>query len=235
MLTPRYTVQGVYADPDELRRRAYGIADVVVPGGFRSEGGSSGGDVALLVRGSRMPTVESHVRAALARRYGDQVAVAVWEGPPRASQGAPDDVRTTVRAFSSLVNLLGAVMLVTVCLGMFSIMFVEMAGRARQVAIARAFGAAKSVILREFLARSLILAGTASVVGVALSALLAPAITDLVAPIFGGAVDVASTGSVITPAAVAAGLAAAIGAGGVLGALPALWALGAPIAEGMRG
>ncbi len=88
----------------------------------------------------------------------------------------------------------------------------------------------KWVTVREFLARSLILVGTASVIGVALSAFLSPALTDLVMPIFGDVIDAERAGPVITPA----GVAAAIGAGGVLGTLPVLSALATPIAEGMR-
>ena len=57
---------------------------------------------------------------------------------------------------------------------------VEVLGRTHQIAIARAFGATKGAMLREFLARSLILVGGACAIGVALSLVLSGPLTDLV-------------------------------------------------------
>lgn len=240
VLAPPVTVRGVFADPGDLQRRAYGIADMLMPATGMVPGeavpfmeGFLMSRVALLVEGSRLATIESQVRAALAQQYGDGVAVEVWEGQPSGGTADLDQARSTVRTFSLVVNLLGFVLLVTGCVGILSIMLVEVLGRSRQIAIARALGASKGVILREFAARSMIMVGAAAMIGVVLSRFLSGPLTELVVPIF-RSVTVADLGGVISPASVLIGIAAALGVGGLLGIAPVLAALATPIAEGIR-
>ena len=241
LLSPSFTVGGVFADPSELQRRAYGIADMLVPATATVPGkavefmeGFLMSRLALLVEGGGFDTIESQVRAALAQQYGDDVAVVVWEGQPAGGSADLEEARSTVRTFSLVVNLLGFVLLVTGCVGILSIMLVEVLGRTRQIAIARAFGATKGAMLREFLARSSILVGGACAIGVALSLVLSGPLTDLVMPIFRGVTEADLGGSVISPAAMLVGVAAALGVGGLMGVLPVFSALATPIAEGIR-
>ena len=222
-----YTVRGVFADPDELRRRAYGIADMLVPLSVGTP------FLVLRVEGRRFATVESQVRSALAAQLGSRT-VEVWEGHPFRMGGALEEARSTARTFSVVVNLLGALLLATGCVGILSLMTVDVLRRSREIALSRAFGAAKGVIVRESLARSLIMMGASSALGVALNLFLSAPLTDLVVPIFQDVTEVEVTGPVITPAAVAVGVAASLGIGGVLGTLPVFSALSAPIAEGIR-
>ena len=240
VLAPPVTVRGVFADPGELQRRAYGIADMLMPATGMVPGeavpfmeGYLMSRVALLVEGGEVATIESQVRAALAQQYGDGVAVEVWEGQPSGGTADLDNARSTVRTFSLVVNLLGFVLLVTGCVGILSIMLVEVLGRSRQIAIARAFGASKGVILREFAARSLLLVGAAAALGVVLSRFLSGPLTELVAPVLRG-VTAADLGGVISPGSVLIGIAAALGVGGLLGVVPVFAALATPIAEGIR-
>lgn len=240
VLAPPVTVRGVFADPGELQRRAYGIADMLMPATGMVPGeavpfmeGYLMSQVALLVEGGELATIESQVRAALAQQYGDGVAVEVWEGQPSGVTADLDNARSTVRTFSLVVNLLGFVVLVAGCVGILSIMLVEVLGRSRQIAIARAFGASKGVILREFAARSLLMMGAAAAIGVVLSRFLSGPLTELVAPIVRG-VTVADLGGVISPGSVLIGIAAALGVGGLLGVVPVFAALATPIAEGIR-
>lgn len=240
VLAPPVTVRGVFADPGELQRRAYGIADMLMPATGMVPGeavpfmeGYLMSQVALLVEGGELATIESQVRAALAQQYGDGVAVEVWEGQPSGVTADLDNARSTVRTFSLVVNLLGFVVLVAGCVGILSIMLVEVLGRSRQIAIARAFGASKGVILREFAARSLLMMGAAAAIGVVLSRFLSGPLTELVAPIVRG-VTAADLGGVISPGSVLIGIAAALGVGGLLGVVPVFAALATPIAEGIR-
>lgn len=240
VLAPPVTVRGVFADPGELQRRAYGIADMLMPATGMVPGeavpfmeGYLMSQVALLVEGGEVATIESQVRAALAQQYGDGVAVEVWEGQPSGVTAYLDQARSTVRTFSLVVNLLGFVLLVTGCVGILSIMLVEVLGRSRQIAIARAFGASKGVILREFAVRSLLLVGAAAALGVVLSRFLSGPLTELVAPVLRG-VTAADLGGVISPGSVLIGIAAALGVGGLLGVVPVFAALATPIAEGIR-
>ena len=226
---PLYTVRGVFADPDELRRRVYDVADLVVSLGPDSSIRS----IVLRVSGSRLATVESYVRAALARQYGYDAAIAVR--PSGASFAAfESDPRRTVRTLSLILNVLAALALAVGAVGLMSLTMIEVLGRTRQIALSRAFGATKGTILREFLARSLVTVVIASALGAALSLFLSGPLAEAVTPVFRDAAEIDLTGPVITPAAVAAGVAAALGVGTLLGPLPVFSALAAPIAEGIR-
>lgn len=239
---PTYTVRGVFGDPTELQRRAYGVGDMIVPmtsafpttGNAAALAGFLNSRIALRVQGSGLATVESQARGALAQQYGDGLTVEVWEGRPDGQTAALEEARSTVATFSLVVNLLGFVLLVTGCIGILSIMLVEVLGRTREIAVERAVGASRGMIAREFFARSLIVVSAAAVIGVALSLVLSGPLTELVVPIFRGATQAELGGAVIDPAAIAIGVGAAIGVGGLFGVLPVFSALRAPIAEGMR-
>lgn len=239
---PTYTVRGVFSDPSEIQRRAYGVGDMIVPmtSAFPSTVNASrlagvlNSRIALRVRGSGLATIESQARGAVAQQYGDGVTVEVWEGRTDGETAALDEARSTVATFSLVVNLLGFVLLVTGCIGILSIMLVEVLGRTREIAVERAVGASRGMIAREFFARSLIMVGAAAVIGVALSLLLSGPLTELVVPIFRGTTQAELGGAVIDLAAIAIGVGAAVGAGGLFGVLPVFSALRVPIAEGMR-
>ena len=240
LLSPVFTVRGVFSDPGEVARRAYGIADMIVPASAVFPGKEVAfvdtavmSRIALRTAGSRFATVESQVRAVLAEQYGPEVAVAVWEGPPTGGSAALDEARTTVATFSLVVNLLGFVLLVTACVGVLSIMLVEVLGRTREIAVARALGASQGAVAREFLARSLITVAAAAVIGCGLSLLLAAPLTELTVPVFRGLAPADLDAGVITPGAVALGVGAALAIGGLFGVLPLLPALRAPIAEAL--
>lgn len=239
---PTYTVRGVFSDPSEIQRRAYGVGDMIVPmtSAFPSTVNASrlagvlNSRIALRVQGSGLATIESQARGAVAQQYGDGVTVEVWEGRTDGETAALDEARSTVATFSLVVNLLGFVLLVTGCIGILSIMLVEVLGRTREIAVERAVGASRGMIAREFFARSLIMVGAAAVIGVALSLLLSGPLTELVVPIFRGTTQAELGGAVIDLAAIAIGVGAAVGAGGLFGVLPVFSALRVPIAEGMR-
>ena len=241
-IAPAYKVRGVFDDPSEIQRRAYGVGDMIVPSrsAFPSSISSAMLDrflnsrIAVRVQGSRLATVESQMRDSLARQYGDSVKVEIWEGRPDGSSSVLEEARATVATFSLGVNLLGFVLLVTGCIGVLSIMLVEVLGRTREIAVERAMGASRAMIVREFFARSLVMVSAAALIGVALSLLMSGPLTELVVPIFRGTTQSDLGGSVISVAAIAIGVGAAIGVGGLFGVLPVFSALRVPIAEGMR-
>ncbi len=239
---PTYTVRGVFGDPSEIQRRAYGVGDMIVPStsAFPSNVNSAmlerflNSRISLRVQGSGLATIESQAREALAQQYGDDVKAEVWEGRPDGGTAALEEARATVATFSLVVNLLGFVLLVTGCIGILSIMLVEVLGRTREIAVERAVGASRGVIAREFFARSLIMVSAAALIGMALSLLLSGPLAELVVPIFRGTTQAELGGSVISLAAIAIGVGSAIGVGGLFGVLPVFSALRVPIAEGMR-
>jgi len=239
---PTYTVCGVFADVGDLERTAYGVGDMIIPYTAVLPMGRNTDmavrdamtTVVLRVQGSSFATAEAQIRAALAKQYGDEVNVEVWEGTAFGPSTTISEVRSTVATFSLVVNLLGFVLLVTGSIGILSIMLVEVLGRTKQIAIERALGASRSAITREYFARSLILAGLSAVVGVLMSLALSGPLMQLVRPIFDGVSAKDFLGGVISPAAVGIGVAAALVVGGVFGVLPVIPALRTNIAEGMR-
>lgn len=226
---PAYVVRGVFRDPDELRRRVYEIADLVV--GLDPDSGDRPA-ITLRATGTSLAAIESQVRAALARQYGHDAAVAVAQASSSANLHDLDP-RSTVRTLSLILNLLAVLILITGGVGLLSLMMVEVLSRSRQIALARAFGASKRTIAAEFLRWSVVMAAAASAVGVVLSLFLSAPLVSLVTGVFRDA-TIDLTGPVVTPTAVAAGVASAIGVGGLLGPLPVFSALAAPIAEGIR-
>lgn len=239
---PTYTIRGVFADPSEIQRRSYGVGDMLVPmtSSFPSNlnsrllDGFLNSRIALRVQGTKLATVESQVRGALGQQYGDQVSIAIWEGRPDGESASLEEARSTVATFSLIINLLGFVLLVTGCIGILSIMLVEVLGRTREIALERAMGASRAAIVREFLVRSLLMVSAAAVIGVVLSLLLSGPLTELVVPIFRGTTQAELGGSVITLVAIAIGVGSAIGVGGLFGLLPVFSSLRVPIAEGMK-
>ncbi len=239
---PTYTVVGVFADVTELQRTAYGVGDMIVPYTANLPQGMNVemarrfavSTIAARVRGAGVQTIESQVRAALTARYGSDLKLQVWEGTPSGETATIAEARSTVSAFSLVVNLLGFILLVTGSIGILSIMLVEVLGRSRQIAIERALGASGRIVMGEYFTRSLVLAGLAALVGAALALALGEPLRQLVLPIF-NSVSAADLGSaVITPTAVGIGIGSALLVGGVFGVFPVIPALRANIAEGMR-
>ena len=129
-----YTVRGVFADPEELRRRAYGIADMLVgPEGKRAIA-YSGLQFVVRMTSGRLATVESRVRAAIAAQFGDDLSVELWEGEPFQQSGVLEQIRSNTRTFALLVNLLAVLLLATGGVGLLSVMVVEVLSRSRQIA-----------------------------------------------------------------------------------------------------
>jgi len=241
-MMPTFTVGGVYSDPGELQRTSYAVADMIVPYTGMLPAGVNAAQamkflsatVVMKVQGAALETVEAQVREVLGREYGDDLVLEVWEGKPNGESATLQEARNTVSTFSLVVNLLGFVLLVTGSIGILSIMLVEVLGRSKEIALERALGASKSLITREFFARSIILAGASAVVGVILSVVFAGPLKQLVLPIFAGVSSADLGGSIITPVAVAVGVVSALVVGGVLGVFPVFSALKTNIAEGMR-
>ena len=240
---PSYAVVGVYSDPSELQRKAYGVADLVMPyTAILPQGANIAmarafflSTLTMKVRGSNFETVEAQLREVLSRQYGVELKLHVWEGTVRGESEILKETRRTVSTFYLVVNLLGFVLLVTGSIGILGIMLVEVLGRSREIALERALGASRGVIAREYFARALILSGGSAVLGIVLSLLLANPLRRLVLPIFSGDIGIADvSGAVISPIAVAVGLASALIIGGVFGIFPVYSALRTNIAEGIR-
>ena len=236
-----YEVVGVYSDPTELQRKSYGIGDMIVP--YTSSFGAvmnaaqatrfMAGRGVLLIKGVSFETAESQIREVLTRNYGEDFIVEIWEGSPSGSSEYLAEIRSTVNTFSLVVNLLGFILLAAASIGILSIMLVEALGRSREIALERALGASRGVIIREFFARSTVVSLISVAIGIGLAFLLSGPLTNLILPIFSG-VEASQVGGVITWESVLIGASSAIVIGGVFGVFPVFSVLNTGIADTIR-
>jgi len=237
-----YEIVGVYADVPEVQRRAYGVADIVIPytAVLPSNQNLSMamrflmGRVSVRVQGMSFEGAAAQIQSIVASEYGEDITVYVWEGQPNGSSGNLEETRRTVATFTLVVNLLGFVLLVTGSIGILSIMIVEVLGKSRDIALERALGANKRDIVKEFFLRAVIMSSVSAALGLALSAVFAGPIANLLEPILDSIGLPALEGTALTPQAVAVGALSAILVGGVFGTLPVFSTLGPPISESIR-
>lgn len=236
-----YEIVGVFEDPTELQRKSFGIGDMIVPytssfGGMFNAAQASRffmGRGVLLVRGVTYETAEAQLREVLTRNYGDDFVLETWEGSPSGSNEYLGEIRRTVNTFSLVVNLLGFILLAAASIGILSIMLVEALGRTREIALERALGASRAVIIKEFFARSTVVSLISVAIGIALSFALSNPLTNLILPIFSG-IDASEIGSVITLPSVLIGSATAVLIGGIFGVFPVFTVLNIGIADAIR-
>jgi ABC-type lipoprotein release transport system permease subunit len=237
-----FTVIGIYADPGELRRKSYGVADLVVPYTSILPAGVDVrmaerfllGNLAMRVEGVKFETAEAQLRESLSREYGEDLVLEVWEGTPRGENDTIAEARQTVNIFSLVVNILGFVLLITGSIGILSIMLVEILGRTKEISLERAMGASRSAIVREYFSRSVILTLISVAAGIVLSIVFSRPLTQILAPLFDTLSIARGGGGVLDPFAVLVGSAVALIIGGIFGVFPVLSTLKLNIADGIR-
>lgn len=236
-----YTVLGVFADPSELERTAFGIGDLIVPTsagmpvGIQIDFDPSAVIVAT-VRGESVAQAQARITEILHAEYGEDTEVVVWEGSPDGPAALIDQSRQSVSRFTLAINSLGVVLLLASSLGIFSIMLVEVLNRTREIGLRRALGATQASIRRFFMGHAFITAATGGVIGVGLALLFYRPVAESLAPFFQSAgLSVAQLGLDLPGVLPIIGaLAVAIVFGVVFGFFPALSASRAPIVECIR-
>ncbi len=239
---PPFTVFGVVADPDELLRRAYDIADMIVPYTSILPAESnvnlamrfSLSTLQIRLKDTNMNRAEAQIRDVLTRTYGEDIELLVWEGTPEGESEYLAGLRETISTFALVGNTLGFVLLVIASIGILSIMLVEAIGRTREIALERALGASNRRIIREYFNRSVVISVISAAVGTALCLVFAKPLSNLVSPIFAGYSGLDFSAAVISVESIATAVVAASILGGVLGIFPVFSILKTPIAEGIR-
>jgi putative ABC transport system permease protein len=241
-----YQVIGVFADPPEVARRSYGIADLVVPYTALIPAGTNAafgmrlmsGTFAVRSGAASPERAEAAIRQVLEADYprsdGKALSVAVWEGSMRGASTYLGQLRQTIRVFTVSVNALGLVLLLISSLGIFSVMVVELLGRRREIALERALGASKAVVVREAWAWSAAISLLGALAGVLAALPLSGPVLRTLSPLVGEVSAQFRGAAALSPAAVAESLVLALGCGGLLGALPALSAVKGDIADTLR-
>lgn len=244
VISQLFTVSGVFEDANEVRRRSYGIADVVIPYTTGIQGGSSSNSASQMlslwstatirVTGQTFSSVEAQIRDILSLHYGENTAVHVWEGQPNGSSSMLEETRNSISTFSLVINILGFVLLLTGSIGILSIMIVEVLGRNKDIAMERALGASKRSIVGEFFIRSLFMSLLSAAGGLILSFIFADPISNLLWPIISSMGTEHTVETVLTLRAAAIGIGTALVVGGIFGSIPVFSSFRAPIADSIR-
>jgi len=238
----QYVITGVFQDPPEVARRAYGIADLITPWTAGLPGGRNISQMMRQMMGTFVMKADSvsaentgaAVRKVIAENYGDDTSVTVWEGSLRGESDYLKELRQAITIFTVSVNILGLVLLLISTLGIFSIMVVESLSRRRDIALERAIGASQAIVVREFWIWSVSLSLIGALIGVAFALMLSGPVLGALNPLIGEVSGGIALKTSVTPGSVLGGMALALGCGGILGLLPALTAVRGNIADVLR-
>lgn len=241
-LISQFTVSGVYENPTEVARRAYGIADVVFPITAVLPTDKKGanvldwlsGNLVIKSTGTSIEKTTSEINQIVEVNYGTDTQVTIWEGDPDGLSNYMNELRQTISIFTVSINILGIVLLLTSSLGIFSIMVVEALGRKREIAIERSLGASRLRIISEFWQWSVMLSLIGAILGVLLAFLLEGPVLGTMSPLLMELTDVNNLGLSIKPLSLISGVALALGCGGILGVLPAFSAVRGDISDTLR-
>lgn len=237
----QFTVAGVYETPTEVKRRAYGVADIVIPmtsfmpTNFRNANMLDFLSGRMVVKSSSLSfeKIVADINQVIASNFGEDVNTAIWEGTPNGESSYMEELRKTVNVFSIALKVLGIVLLLTSSLGVFSIMVVEALGRRREIAIERALGASRIQIIKEFWGWSIILSCFGGILGIGLSYLLSGTVLGSMSPLISELTAHTFTPSIkVIP--LINGVLLTLFCGGFLGLLPSFGALKGGIADTLR-
>lgn len=241
-LISQFTVTGVYENPTEVARRAYGIADVIFPVTSILPSNRDGtsfldrlsGRLIIKSSSTSADKTTAEINQIVASTYGIDTQVITWEGDSSGKSTYMNELRQTISIFTVSIKILGIVLLLTSSLGIFSIMVVEALGRKKEIAIERALGASKLRVVTEFWQWSVMLSLLGAVLGVILAFLIAQPVLGTMTPLLEELSDDISIGTGIRPLALISGIALALGCGGILGVLPAFSAVKGDISDTLR-
>lgn len=241
-LITQYTIAGVYEDPTEVARRAYGIADVVFPitSILPTERQNANilnwlsGNLVIKSSSISIEKTTAEINQIVEANYGTDTLVTTWEGNPEGLSSYMEELRQTISIFTVSINILGIVLLLTSSLGIFSIMVVEALGRKKEIAIERALGASRLRIVTEFWQWSIMLSLIGAVLGILLAFLIQGPVLGTMSPLLMELTDTGKLGLGIKPFSLLSGVALALGCGGILGVLPAFSAVRGDISDMLR-
>jgi putative ABC transport system permease protein len=237
---PLFTVAGVYEDVDELKRSAYGVADVLVPYNSMLPSTTNQNFInnflasTFVIKVQGNDNAEAQIRSVLATEYGDDLTLNIWEGTSQRPSSLLSETRQSVELITTIINILGFILLVSGAIGILSIMLVEIISKNRDIALERALGASVVQIIQKYLAQSLMLSGISAVIGIGLAFFFSAPLAGMVATIFSGISPTEIDGSIVSASAIFIGVSAALVFGGVFGILPLSSIVRRPISEGIR-
>jgi putative ABC transport system permease protein len=221
----QYTVSGVARLGDSDNLAGSRLVVMTLPEAQKVTGHDGYDDISVAAAGG---TSQKQLKAAIASELGGEFAVRT--GKEQAEKQAQDlsdalgFIRTALLVFAAVALLVGGFLI-------FNTFSVTVAQRAREFALLRTLGASRGQILRSVLAETLVIGFIASVIGIACGLLLAPGVAALMK---GFGLDLGTTGTVLRPRTIIAGLLVGMIATVVSGFVPARRATRVQPVEAMR-
>jgi len=207
-----YAVSGVATLGDSENLAGSRLVQMTLPEAQRVTGHDGFDDISVAAADGTQPDA---LKVAIASELGRDFAVRT--GEEQAAKQAQDlsdalgFIRTALLVFAAVAVLVGGFLI-------FNTFSVTVAQRTKEFALLRTLGASRAQLLRSVLAETVVIGLLASVVGIACGLLLAPALAALMAS-FG--LDLGSTGIVLEPRTIVAGLVVGVVATVVSGLVPA--------------
>jgi putative ABC transport system permease protein len=220
-----YTVSGVATLGDSENLAGSRLVVMTLPEAQRVLEEPGYHDISVAADGGTSP---EELKAAIAQQLGDGFAVRT--GEEQAEKNANDlsealgFIRIALLVFAGVALLVGGFLI-------FNTFTVTVAQRTREFALLRTIGASRPQILRSVLAETVAIGLVASVLGIAAGLLLAPGLRALMSA-FG--LELGTTGLVLAPRTIIAGLAVGVVATVVSGFVPARRATRVQPVEAMR-
>src|SRR3954471_19356236 len=207
-----YTVSGIATLGGANSTRGARHAILALPEAQRMTGHHRYDDISLAADGGTKP---EQLKAAVKRELGGGFNVRT--GKEAAAQQAQDlsdalgFIRTALLVFAGVALLVGGFLI-------FNTFSVTVAQRTKEFALMRTLGASRAQVLRSVLIETFVVGLAASILGVLVGIALAPALAAMLKA-FG--IDLGTTGLVIRPGTVIAGLVVGVVATMVSGFVPA--------------
>lgn len=233
------TVTGVFRDVPDLRRNAYGVADLVVPYNVLDDPGVGRTYIlsfAVLIETGNVMREAASLTRILTLQHGETTPVAVWEGHPMYPNRIIESMRGMARTVSVFFGAFGMLSLLVSSFGILGMMMVNVLERTREIGLRRTLGATKLGVIGQFVTEAAVLVAAGSLLGLALACLFNHPAQSAVMPILAD-MGLPADGPVsplpdIVPVLYA--LAAAFGVGTVFGFFPALSAARISPVESLR-
>jgi len=207
-----YDVAGIVTLGDSENLAGSRLVLFTLPEGQRVTGHDGYDDISVAADGGTSP---EQLKAAIAKELGPEFAVRT--GKEQAEKQAQDlsdalgFIRTALLVFAAVALLVGSFLI-------FNTFSVTVAQRTKEFALLRTIGASRGQVLRSVLVETFVIGLIASLVGIALGLALAPGLAALLTS-FG--IDLGTSGTVLEPRTIIAGLVVGIVATVVSGFVPA--------------
>ncbi|MDA0185021.1 ABC transporter permease [Solirubrobacter phytolaccae] len=208
----QYTVSGIATIGGQDNLGGARMVAMTLPEAQRMTGHDGYDSISVSTGGADPDTVKSAITQKLGRDYLVRTGKEAAEQQAQDLSDALGFLRVALLIFAGVALLVGGFLI-------FNTFTVTVAQRTKEFALLRVLGASRGQVLRSVLVETFAVGLIASIIGVLVGLVVAPALAALLRA---GGIDLGTTGIVVSPATVIIGLAIGLVATMVSGFVPAL-------------